>query len=579
MAGITEQIKIALGWDLGAFQSGLSEITGGLKGATKGTDDAAKATVDWQSGLRVAAGVVTAVGTAVTATMLSGVQGARELAAQQKFSNALWGEGSKALQEWAKQGPQAFGLTTAEVLKTVNTMGSLLTSQGMAQDSALSMSKEYVRVGTALDSAFSLDRGYTVEAITSALQGNYQMLRNVGITTNATDVAQRALQETGKTSTAQLTQQEKAQALYNLVLERSSAAVEAYGDGTQSLGTQMATFQKTLEEARTEMGAALLPVLLQLFQAINPLVGVVLRVAQAFSEYRAVTVPLVLGITALAAAIWIANAAVAAYNVVQGIAIGIAAARTGAEVVGNAAIIAKTVATVAMTAASGAAAVATGVMTVAQWALNVALTANPIGIVVVALAALVAALIIAWNSSSTFRNIVTGAFNAVVGAIQAVVSAIGNAIAWIGNLVSTAARVTGVGAIFQTAFGAVAAAVSAIIGPIQAAINVIGNLIGKIGELLSKAAGAVGAVAGIGAASAPATAAYATYATPAGEPGPMARAGLVPQAEAMLSRLDAALGGGQRGPALVIQGAVFQESVDVTLLLRKTQFAVEAGRL
>ena len=53
-----------------------------------------------------------------------------------------------------------------------------------------------------------------------------------------------------------------------------------------------------------------------------------------------------------------------------------------------------------------AGAIATGVMTAAQWALNVALTANPIGIVVVAIGALVAGLVIAYQKSEKFRNVV-----------------------------------------------------------------------------------------------------------------------------------------------------------------------------
>jgi len=55
---------------------------------------------------------------------------------------------------------------------------------------------------------------------------------------------------------------------------------------------------------------------------------------------------------------------------------------------------------------------------VAQGALNVALAANPIGLVVVAIGALVTGLIIAYQKSETFRNIVHGAFERVRAALQ-----------------------------------------------------------------------------------------------------------------------------------------------------------------
>ncbi|MDF2802346.1 MAG: minor tail protein [Anaerocolumna sp.] len=57
--------------------------------------------------------------------------------------------------------------------------------------------------------------------------------------------------------------------------------------------------------------------------------------------------------------------------------------------------------------------IATGAATIAQNALNLAMSLNPIGIVVIALAGLAAGLVIAYNKSETFRNIVNGAFNAI----------------------------------------------------------------------------------------------------------------------------------------------------------------------
>ncbi|HET7486833.1 MAG TPA: hypothetical protein VFJ85_02825 [Acidimicrobiales bacterium] len=54
--------------------------------------------------------------------------------------------------------------------------------------------------------------------------------------------------------------------------------------------------------------------------------------------------------------------------------------------------------------------------TVVQEALDVVLTANPIGLVVVAIAALVAGIVLAYQHSETFRNIVQTAFGAVADA-------------------------------------------------------------------------------------------------------------------------------------------------------------------
>lgn len=80
----------------------------------------------------------------------------------------------------------------------------------------------------------------------------------------------------------------------------------------------------------------------------------------------------------------------------------------------------QTAATVASRIAQIAAAAASRTMAAAQWVLNAALNANPIGLVVVAIAALVAGLVVAYQKSETFRNIVNAAFGAVKNVMKGV---------------------------------------------------------------------------------------------------------------------------------------------------------------
>lgn len=66
----------------------------------------------------------------------------------------------------------------------------------------------------------------------------------------------------------------------------------------------------------------------------------------------------------------------------------------------------------------------TKAQTMATTALNTVMRANPILLVVTALVALTAGLVIAYNKSETFRNIVNGAFNAVKNTAQSVTKAV-----------------------------------------------------------------------------------------------------------------------------------------------------------
>ncbi len=58
------------------------------------------------------------------------------------------------------------------------------------------------------------------------------------------------------------------------------------------------------------------------------------------------------------------------------------------------------------------------VWTVVQGILNLVLLANPVGLLIVALGALVAAIVLAWNESETFRDVVTGAWEGIKRAFE-----------------------------------------------------------------------------------------------------------------------------------------------------------------
>ncbi|MGY4098041.1 phage tail tape measure protein [Nocardia sp. R16R-3T] len=77
------------------------------------------------------------------------------------------------------------------------------------------------------------------------------------------------------------------------------------------------------------------------------------------------------------------------------------------------AIVAVKVATIAWNTAQTVAAGATKAWTAVQWLWNAAMSANPLGLVVIAIAALVAGIVVAYQKSETFREIVQGAWEGI----------------------------------------------------------------------------------------------------------------------------------------------------------------------
>ncbi|MET9286505.1 phage tail tape measure protein [Nocardia beijingensis] len=139
------------------------------------------------------------------------------------------------------------------------------------------------------------------------------------------------------------------------------------------------------------------------------LLGALTGAAEWIDRNREVAVGLGIALGTLGAALVTAKVAATGYAVAQ----GVMAASTGA---GTAALAGNSLALGAYTIATGVVRGATMAWSAVQWLLNAALTANPIGIVVVAIGALVAGVVLAYQKSETFRDIVKGALDAVAGA-------------------------------------------------------------------------------------------------------------------------------------------------------------------
>lgn len=139
------------------------------------------------------------------------------------------------------------------------------------------------------------------------------------------------------------------------------------GAASESANTAAGQFRRlgiTLQETKEAIGAALLPIL----NAFLPILQKVATFVQNNSNLFVILGGVVAGV---AATVLTVNAAMSAWNAVSTIARA-----------------------------------ATVAFSIAQAALNLVLSANPIGIVIVALGALAAAVVVAWNNSETFRNVV-----------------------------------------------------------------------------------------------------------------------------------------------------------------------------
>lgn len=157
-------------------------------------------------------------------------------------------------------------------------------------------------------------------------------------------------------------------------------------------------------------------------------------------------------------------------------------------------------------AAENIASLATKAWTAGQWLLNAALTANPIGLVIVALVALGVGLMLAWQHSTTFRNIVLGVWDAVRNAVSTAVAFIKSHLllfaAALGPVgIAAALLLTHWHAVWSGISSAISSAwsvISSIVHAIENAISAVASSVSGLMSTISSVASAASKVADIG---------------------------------------------------------------------------------
>lgn len=420
------------------------------------------------------AGIGLSLGAAGLAKSIYSVaESASNLVEAQNVVENTFESSSKSIEDWTETMAASAGISKTAATQFVGTMGAMLKSSGVAEQSAATMSKGLVQLAGDMSSFYNVSTDEMWEKIRSGISGETEPLKQLGINMSVANLQAYALSQGITTAYSSMSQSEQTTLRYNYLMQ---VTADAQGDFARTSSTSMANqsriFQMNIESMKQSVGSAFLPMINDMFNALNPLIQNAIpqlangakNIATSVTAHKDEIIngvksvsdtvknifnfvtshgDLIKGvIIGVATAVGIWKAAILAANVVQGIsnALTVASAiATGGLTAGQAALTAAkgatTLATIAMsgatigstvslaahTVAMGASKVAMAAATAAQWLFNAALSANPIGIVVIAIGALVAAFIVLWNKCEGFRNFWIGLWDGIKSAFWAVV--------------------------------------------------------------------------------------------------------------------------------------------------------------
>lgn len=188
---------------------------------------------------------------------------ASDLGEAENKALVTFGDFSDGIAEFAETSARQFGISKRAANEYTATLGNILQASGLAKDESAQMSQQMTVLAADLASFNNIPIDEALEKIRSGLVGEAEPLRTVGVLISEATVKQKAYELGIAATGAELTEAQKVQARYAVILAQTK---NAQGDFTRT-STGMANQQRILgavfEDLRASIGQAFLPVVTQ----------------------------------------------------------------------------------------------------------------------------------------------------------------------------------------------------------------------------------------------------------------------------------------------------------------------------
>lgn len=265
------------------------QLISGLKQANSQIKNfAGKFKTDFGALTLVAGAAATAFGAAIV-KVTSAASDLEE--AQAKFDTVFRGS-TEAAEQFATELQSGYAVSEVKAKQFLATIQDTLVPMGLARDEATQLSGEVIKLAADLGSFNNVPTEQVVKDLQSALVGNTETVKKYGVVLKATDIQQRALTETGKENTAELTNAEKVQAAYNIILEGTADAQgdmartsDSYANRQKKLTAEVENLMTTIGKLTVGPGADLLKFLTDTVKNVREGIETISEASGSFKEF------------------------------------------------------------------------------------------------------------------------------------------------------------------------------------------------------------------------------------------------------------------------------------------------------
>lgn len=202
------------------------------------------------------------LGTAVATggILLKSIKEAGDAAETLSMFNQVFKEQAPAIRKWADEYSAMTGRSRYSTYEYLASVQDTLVPMGMARDKAAELSKEITKLAYDLGSFKNKNPSQVISNLTSALVGNHDAIRSYGVVITESALRQEMLALGMKKNYNQLTELEKLQLRYNIIMKGTA---DAQGDLLRTLDSfnnQQVAFQGNMRNISVTLGNLYLPI-------------------------------------------------------------------------------------------------------------------------------------------------------------------------------------------------------------------------------------------------------------------------------------------------------------------------------
>jgi hypothetical protein len=248
------------------FDADLNSLKKGVKSATTDVDSFGTKVGDFSKKAALAfAAVAAAVGAMAIKIGTEAVKAASDLGETVSKVNVIFGETAKDIERFAEGAASSLGQTKQQALDAAATFATFGKAAGLSGQDLSKFSTEFVSLASDLASFNNTSPEQAINAIGSALRGEAEPLRQYGVLLDDASLRQAAL-ELGIISTTKnaLTPQQKVLAAQALIYQQTGAAQGDFARTSDGLANKTRILTAQMENAKVQIGEALLPVVVEI---------------------------------------------------------------------------------------------------------------------------------------------------------------------------------------------------------------------------------------------------------------------------------------------------------------------------